>query len=71
MFTRRGNLDEIGAVGGLPYFLEKMHAKFGPIFSFWFRHQYCVSIASHQLFKEQFRIPERPRRLNLICMAIW
>ena len=53
-------MDEIGAAGGLPYFLEQMHAKLGPIFSFWLHRQYYVSIASHKLFKEHSRVFDRP-----------
>ena len=37
-----------------------MHAKFGPIFSFWLHRQYYVSIASHKLFKEHSRVFDKP-----------
>ena len=54
-------MSDISASGGFPEFLRDMHAKFGPIFSFWYGKQYSVSIASHSLFKEQAHLFDRPR----------
>ena len=41
-------------------FLETLHARFGPIASFWFGKVFTVSIASPELLKETAHLFDRP-----------
>lgn len=59
----RGHLDEIQSCGSLHQFLEKYHMQYGPIISFHFGPQVCVSIASGKLFQEHAAHFDRPVEL--------
>lgn len=58
--TSEGNLPDISKAGSIAEFLEELHAKFGPIASFWFGKELTVSVASPELFKETSHLFDRP-----------
>lgn len=64
IFHRRGHLDEIQSCGSLHQFLEKYHSQYGPIISFHFGPQVCLSIASGKLFQEHAAHFDRPGRFK-------
>lgn len=55
-----GNFSDISKAGSLHEFLTELHAKYGPIASFWWGSQYTVSISSPELFKEHHHVFDRP-----------
>ena len=47
-----GNLSDITEAGGFVNFLKRLHARFGPIASYWQGDVFTVSIADPKYFKE-------------------
>ena len=57
---RTGNLDDISQAGSFHEFLEALHETHGPIASFWYKTQYCVSVSTPSGFKAVQRLFDRP-----------
>ena len=57
---------DIAAAGSLHEFLVDLHGKFGPIASFYYGPKFTVSIMTPELFKEQLKVFDRPRKSTLI-----
>ena len=62
-----GNLDDITAAGSFHQFLSQLHEKFGPIASFWYGPQYCVSVCNAQGFKDIQYLTDRPGMFLFTC----
>ena len=46
-----GNLPDLFKAGSLPKFLNQLHARFGPIASYWHKDVFTVSLADPKYFK--------------------
>ena len=46
-----GNLPDLFKAGSLPKFLHQLHARFGPIASYWHKDVFTVSLADPKYFK--------------------
>ena len=55
-----GNLNDIAQAGSFHEFLQELHTNFGPIASFWFRTQHCVSVSTPSGFKSVQKLFDRP-----------
>ena len=73
LFSRDGNLPDIGRAGSLHEFLLDLHEEYGPIASFWMGQRLVLSIASPELFKEHLAVFDRPRKLvnNASRYKLW
>ena len=57
---RNGNLDDISQAGSFHEFLQDLHETHGPIASFWYKTQYCISVSTPSGFKAVQRLFDRP-----------
>ena len=55
-----GNIPDISRHGSFHSFILDVHKRMGPIVSFWYNKNHCVSIASAPLFKEVQHMFDRP-----------
>jgi len=60
---KEGNLPDIRQAGSVHEFLSELHAKYGPIASFWLETKLAVSLASPELFNEHMHVFDRPGEL--------
>ena len=44
-------------------FLMKLHDKYGPVASFWYGTEYCISIGSAEVMKQVKHLFDRPAKL--------
>ena len=58
-----GNLEDIAAAGSMVEFLRNLHARFGPIASFWYKDVYTVSLADSKYFKKTEKMFDRHKAL--------
>nr|APH81398.1 cytochrome P450 CYP20A1 [Tigriopus kingsejongensis] len=56
-----GNIPDITQAGSFHEFLLDLHERFGPIASFWYGPQFCVSLGRWKLLKETVSLTDRPR----------
>merc|ERR1712141_323850 len=56
-----GNIQDISAAGSLHEFLVDLHDKFGPVASFWFGQEFCISVSNPFTFKEIQSLFDRPK----------
>jgi len=49
--NKLGNLDDIAKAGSMVDFLKNLHARFGPIASFWYKDVFTVSLGDTKYFK--------------------
>lgn len=55
-----GNVDDISDAGSFHEFLVDLHEIYGPVASFWFGKQYCVSVSNANTFKDVQNLFDRP-----------
>ena len=60
-----GNLQDISSAGSLHEFLVDLHDKFGPVASFWFGQEFCISVSNPFTFKEIQSLFDRPSKFVL------
>ena len=59
-FFSLGNITDVKKAGGFSAFLRDNHKKYGPIFSFYWQKELCVSLASPELWKDVVALFDRP-----------
>jgi len=60
---KTGNIGDIGKAGGFELFLDKLHAEFGAVASFWYGEEYMVSVGRGAELKPLNAIFDRPASL--------
>lgn len=73
LVCRGGNISDLLAAGSLHEYLMDLHARHGPLASFWFGEQVVVSAASPELFGElssSFNRPGKERFLKDLFSVI-
>ena len=60
IFFSLGNITDVKKAGGFSAFLRDNHKKYGPIFSFYWQKELCVSLASPELWKDVVALFDRP-----------
>jgi len=65
-----GNITDVKKAGGFSAFLRDNHKKYGPIFSFYWQKELCVSLASPELWKDVVALFDRPVNKSLVFLNL-